>query len=98
MKHSNLYQTKNIRLGKIKIPPELRLTPPGAQKLKRKYVYFVTKHQFQSPVIVDRTFTLVDGYTTYLLARMFGHKKIEVRILPRSSFSSKKEETYPNAK
>lgn len=97
MEHSNLYQTKSVRLGKIKILPEMRLTPPGAQKLKRKYFYFITRHQFQSPVIVDRTFTLVDGYTTYLLARMFGHKRIEVRILPLSGFISKKEETHTDA-
>lgn len=82
MQHSNLYKTKIVRLGKIKIPPEFQLTPPGAQKIKRKYLFFVSKHRFASPVMVDRTYTLVDGYTTYLLARMFGCKKIEIRIVP----------------
>lgn len=90
MKHSNLCQIKNIRLSKIHIPPEMRLTPPGAGKLNQKYLYFLKHNRFQSPVLIDRTYTLVDGYTTYLLARMFGHKKIEVRILPQPKQRRKK--------
>lgn len=83
--------TKSIRLSRIKISQEFILTMPRSDKLAAKYDY--TKNQirinrkygrnrniFKSSIILDKRNILVDGYTSYLIAKMFGIKKVEVII------------------
>lgn len=43
---------------------------------------------FESGITVTPTYTLTDGYTTYLLAKMFDQKKIEVLIMDDSGHQS----------
>lgn len=73
-------KTKNMRLSRIKITKEMADCLPRADKLKWKYLYYKKKHAFESTIILDKRRTLIDGYTTYLLARMLGVKKIKVYI------------------
>lgn len=73
-------KTKIIRLSKIKIKPEMAITSPRPNKLKWKYSFYRDLHKFESEIILDRHYHLIDGYTTYLLAKMFGLKKIKVII------------------
>lgn len=93
MKHSNLRKTKTIRLSRIKIPPDMHLTPPGAEKMKRKYLYYLKHGKFDSTIAVDHSYILKDGYTTYLLAKMFGQKKIRVLMPADPQMARKKENT-----
>ncbi len=90
MRQSNLRKTKKIRLSRIKIPPEMRLTPPGAKKIRQKYVFYLKHDSFESQITVTPKYILTDGYTTYLLAKMFGRKKIEVLIMDGSGQRSDK--------
>ena len=84
-------KTKTIRLSRIKISKEMQLALPRVEKITQKYEYFRrrtrtnnkygTDHNtLQSPIILDKRNTLVDGYTSYLIAKMFGMKKVDVII------------------
>lgn len=91
MRRGNLQKCLTVRLSKIKIPPEMHLTPPGARKLKKKYAYYLEHREFESTVVLNTTYILRDGYTTYLLAKMFGRKKIEVIIMDDSRQQAAKD-------
>lgn len=84
-------KTKTIRLSRIKISKEMQSTMPRAEKLSQKYEYFKNKtrvnkkygkdyNPFQSTIVLDKRNVLVDGYTSYLIAKMFGIKKVDVII------------------
>lgn len=84
-------KTKTIRLSRIKITQEMQSTMPRAEKLSQKYEYFRRRTRtnnkygtnydpLQSPIILDKHNILVDGYTSYLFAKMFGIKKVDVII------------------
>ena len=73
-------KTKIIRLSKIKIKPEMAITYPRPNKFKWKYSFYRDLHKFESEIVLDKHYYLIDGYTTYLLAKMFGFKKIKVKI------------------
>lgn len=83
--------TKTIRTSRIRIPADFANTLPSKEKLADKYGYYRNKARinrkygrnnniFQSPIIIDKHYVLVDGYITYLIAKMFGYKKVEVYI------------------
>lgn len=84
-------KTKTIRLSRIKITKEMQSTLPRTEKITQKYEYFRRRtrtnnkyhrdqNTFQSSIILDKHNTLVDGYTSYLIAKMFGMKKVDVNI------------------
>lgn len=74
-------KTKTIRLSKIKIKPEMSMTSPRPNKFKWKYSFYRDLHKFESEIILNKHYYLIDGYTTYLLAKMFDYKKIKVTII-----------------
>lgn len=69
-------KTKTMRLSKIKIKAEMAITSPRPNKFKWKYSFYRDLHKFESEIILDKHNYLIDGYTTYLLAKMFGLKKL----------------------
>lgn len=71
---------KTIKLSKIRISSVMQKCPPNPEKLKKKYSFYKLTGLFDSVIIVDKKYNLVDGYTSYLLAKMFGIKKIEVMV------------------
>ena len=84
-------KTKTIRLSRIKITKEMQSTLPRVEKITQKYEYFrrrtrtnnkygTNNNPLQSPIVLDKYNVLVDGYTSFLLAKMFGMKKVDVII------------------
>ncbi|HKM01738.1 MAG TPA: hypothetical protein VJ083_06765 [Sedimentibacter sp.] len=82
---------KSIRLSRIKISQEMKSSIPRAEKLAHKYEYYKNKirvnkkygnncNPLQSSIILDKHNTLLDGYTSYLIAKMFDIKKVDVII------------------
>ena len=71
-------RTKTIRLSRIKINGDMRNSMPRPVKMKYKYIHYLTTGEFQSKIRVDRRNVLVDGYTSYPLAKMFDVKKVEI--------------------
>lgn len=83
--------TKTVKLSKIKIRDDFSKHMPKPDKIAAKYDY--TKNQlrinrkynahrklFQSTIIMDKRNNLLDGYTSYLIAKMLGIEKVEVMV------------------
>lgn len=66
-------------VDEIKIFPCFRARPPLAEKLDRKERYYLEHGEFESEIVLDGSGNLMDGYTTYLLAKKYGLKQIPVR-------------------
>ena len=65
-----------VRLENIKIKKDF--SEPKERKMKERRNYFNKYGYFKSPIILDRNNTLLDGYTTYLLAKEIGYKSITI--------------------
>lgn len=63
----------------IKIFPCFAEHPPGADKMQSKARYFAEKGDLQSHIILDGENNLIDGYTSYLLARQQGIRLVPAR-------------------
>lgn len=68
-----------MSLKKIKIQEDFQKHLPKIEKMFRKLLYYAIYKEFCSEVVIKRDGTLVDGYTTYILATMLGKKFIKVR-------------------
>lgn len=70
---------KIIKISDIKIQKKFKL--PNKEKLDRRYTYFDTKAKFEVPIVVDSKNNLIDGYTSYLIAKhyKFSHVEVEER-------------------
>lgn len=67
-----------IRLSKIKISEEFKKHKPKSKKMNDKNIYFILNNTFKEKIILDKNNVLVDGYTTYLLAKEYEKKFIWV--------------------
>lgn len=86
--YSKSSKNKQVKLSSIKITDEFKSHLPNPLKISNKYNYYIRnrnkKHityPFESQIILDKNYILLDGYTTYLLANMFGIRKINVKII-----------------
>ncbi len=73
----------DIPADTIKIYPCFRNHPPKMEKMKQKEQYFMETGLLQSQIILDGTGTLIDGYTSYLLAVKHGIDRVSVRYRKR---------------
>lgn len=65
-----------VRLENIKIKKDF--SEPKERKMKERRNYFNKYGYFKSPIILDKNNTLLDGYTTYLLAKEIGYESITI--------------------
>ena len=70
--------TKIVMLKDIKIPPDYK--KPAKVKMNARIEYFKHFQDFRVPVIIDKHNNLIDGYTSYLIAKNMGHNCISVRM------------------
>ncbi|MCI8641006.1 MAG: hypothetical protein HFJ59_03945 [Clostridia bacterium] len=63
-----------IDIQDIKVPKYF--TKPNPKKLKEKFDYYKQHKRFKVPIIIDNDYTLIDGYTSYLIAK--NYNKISV--------------------
>ena len=63
----------------IKIYPCFEESPPSQKKMERKAQYFEREGEFQSEIVLDEDNYLIDGYTSYLLAKQIGAKCVFIR-------------------
>lgn len=66
-----------VKLPDIVIPVEFKESPPKFKKMIHKREYFRRNDRFESKIILSRDFLLIDGYTSYLLAKENGMKHVE---------------------
>lgn len=69
-----------IKLSKIKIPNKFKRTYPKPEKMLKKYKFFLKYKNFESRIVINKQNILIDGYTSYLIAKAFGFKKVTVMI------------------
>ncbi len=69
----------DIPTDSVKIYPCFAEHPPKAEKMERKERYLMETRLLQSQIILDGTGTLIDGYTSYLLAVKHGIQCVPVR-------------------
>lgn len=70
---------KIVMLKDIKISKKYK--KPGKIKMESRIEYFKRFQDFKVPVIVDKDNNLIDGYTSYLIAKSLGHNCISVRVV-----------------
>lgn len=68
-----------MKIDDIKIYPCFVSHSPKAEKMEQKDQYFEETAILQSQIILDRNGYLIDGFTSYLLARKHGIRTVPVR-------------------
>mgnify|MGYP006922123926 CR=1 FL=1 len=68
-----------MKIDDIKIYQCFAEHPPGSEKMERKEQYFRETGHLQSQIILDSRGNLIDGYTSYLLAKQYGIQSVPVR-------------------
>lgn len=69
----------DIPTDTIKIYPCFISCPPNVEKMKQKEQYFAETGILQSQIILDSRGNLIDGYTSYLLAKAHGIQCVPIR-------------------
>lgn len=62
----------------IKVNPEWRKTRIGKMKFKKKFQYWCRTGEFESRIILDKDFNLLDGYSSVRIAEIKGIDKVPV--------------------
>lgn len=67
-----------IYTKEIKVNPEWRKTRIGKVKFKRKLRYWYRTGEFESKIVLDKDFNLLDGYSSVRIAELKGIDKVPV--------------------
>lgn len=65
-----------VKIENIKILNKFQ--QPRTEKLNRRYEYYKRHKYFRSTIILDNKNNLLDGYTTYILAKKMGFDYITI--------------------
>lgn len=65
------------RLNKIKIPKEFENHPPKLLKMQYRLNYYKETKKFLVPIVIKENL-LIDGYTSYLIAKKYHKKYVKV--------------------
>lgn len=65
----------------IKVNPKWRKTRIGKEKFNRKIKYWYCTGEFESRIILDRDFNLLDGYSSVRIAEIKGIDKVPVYFI-----------------
>ena len=66
-----------VALGLHNPGEQYKESPPRFKKMMHKREYFRRNDRFESKIVLSRDFLLIDGYTSYLLAKENGMKHVE---------------------
>lgn len=67
-----------VNIKDIKVNPGWRKTRIGKKKFTRKIRYWHKTGEFESKIILDRDFNLLDGYSSVRIAEIKGIDKVPV--------------------
>lgn len=68
-----------MKIDEIKIYPCFTAHEPKPEKMQRKEQYFEETGALQSQIILDSRGNLIDGYTSYLIAKAHGIQCVPIR-------------------
>ena len=66
-------------INNIKIAKEFKNNKPKSEKMTYKWNFYQLYGKFEQPIVLDKNNYLIDGYTTYLIAKQLGKKYIKVK-------------------
>jgi len=67
------------KLSKIKIKESFKQHTPKAEKMAMKLLFYERHGKFSQTIVVDKDNFLVDGYTTYIIAKSLNKKYMPVK-------------------
>lgn len=67
-----------IDINLIKIPKHF--TKPRKSKLNKRIEFYNKNKYFEAPIIIDPSNTLIDGYTSYLVAKKYNLKTVQAKV------------------
>ena len=67
-----------VQLHDIKISPDFARSWIGQKKWTHKRKYYLNTGTFENQIILNKDFLLIDGYSSYKIARYYGVKKVPV--------------------
>lgn len=70
-------KTLQMKIKDIKISKKFEERPPHDKKMKDKWFSYRKNGILESNIVIDDEGYLVDGYTSYLIAKADGIKKVE---------------------
>lgn len=68
-----------VNLEDIKISEEFKKSPPRPEKLRQKYENYYYNRRMDK-IIINTDGICVDGYCTYLIAKMLGIHRVKVLV------------------
>ncbi|MDL2302747.1 hypothetical protein LJC58_10430 [Lachnospiraceae bacterium OttesenSCG-928-D06] len=67
-----------VNLSEIHIQPAFAATKVNRKKMKRKLSFYNKMNYCESPILLNKDFTLIDGYSSYCIYKNIGQSKIPV--------------------
>lgn len=67
-----------IRLDEIKVPKYMLHSRINEEKYKHKWKYYKQTGELESKIILDENLNLLDGYSSYKIAKIAGLEKVPV--------------------
>ena len=66
-----------VKVSDIVIPVEFKATKPRFKKMIQKRKFYRNNDRFESKIVLNKDFLLIDGYTSYIIAKENGMKYVE---------------------
>lgn len=70
-----------INTKDIVVPTYFKMAPVGKAKWKRKLSYWRNTGEFESPILINKNFVLVDGFSSAKIAYLNGIDKVPVHFV-----------------
>ena len=67
-----------VDLKDIDIPIDFLRHHPRHEKMEQKWKYYRQTGEFESPILLNRDFELLNGYTSYIIAKTENLHKVPV--------------------
>lgn len=67
-----------VRLEDIKVPCYFKRTKVRTEKWNHKMGHWLRTGEFESPILIDKNFKLIDGYSSVKIAYLKGIEKVPV--------------------
>ena len=66
-----------VKVSDIIIPEEFKATKPRFEKMIQTRKFYRKNNRFESNIVLNKYFLLIDGYTSYIIAKENGMKHVE---------------------
>ena len=78
-------ERKMVDVNSVRIPYNFAKTIPCNEKLNKRLDEWRTNRKLETEIYVDDDMNLFDGYTSYLVYKMFGMNEIPVVVWPKKN-------------